>query len=158
LRPGRFDELIYVPVPDEEGRRRILGIHTADMPLGPDVNLDALARETERYTGADLEDLVRRAGLEALREDLETQEVPMPLFRRALEATRASVTPEMEAEYQQILDTLKRESPLGTRRIGFEVARAVAETSAEDGGGAAEPSREAGDGGGEKVPLEAGGA
>jgi transitional endoplasmic reticulum ATPase len=145
LRPGRFDELIYVPVPDEDGRRRILGIHTERMPLGPDVNLDALARETEGYTGADLEDLVRRAGLEALREDLETAEVPMALFRKALEATRASVTPEMEAEYQQILATLKQESPMGTRRIGFELPGPVPEPPRTNGG----------DGTAESVPLEA---
>ena len=66
LRPGRFDELIYVPVPDEAGRRRILGIHTGKMPLAKDVDLDSLAARTDRFTGADLEDLVRRAGLFAL--------------------------------------------------------------------------------------------
>ncbi|HSM35530.1 MAG TPA: CDC48 family AAA ATPase [Longimicrobiales bacterium] len=146
LRPGRFDELLYVPVPDEEGRRRILGIHTASMPLGPDVNLDDLARKTEGYTGADLEDLVRRAGLEALREDLDMEVVPMALFHTALEATRASVTPEMEAEYQQILATLKQESPMGTRRIGFELPQPVVE-----------PAASAGDGAPESVPLPAGG-
>lgn len=55
LRPGRFDELVYVPVPDREGRRTILGIHTKNMPLAPDVDLDNLAERTEGYTGADLE-------------------------------------------------------------------------------------------------------
>ena len=67
LRPGRLDELIYVPVPDEAGRARILGIHTKGMPLADDVDLASLAARTERFTGADLEDLVRRAGLAALR-------------------------------------------------------------------------------------------
>ena len=63
LRPGRFDELIYVPVPDAAGRRHILGIHTKNMPLAEDVDLDSLAERTSRFTGADLEDLTRRAGL-----------------------------------------------------------------------------------------------
>ena len=67
LRPGRLDELIYVGTPDTAGRRRILAIHTKDMPLARDVDLESLAQRTERFTGADLEDLVRRAGLTALR-------------------------------------------------------------------------------------------
>src|SRR3546814_16389930 len=61
LRPGRFDELVYVGVPDEGGRRRIIGIHTGKMPLAEDVDLDSLARRTERFTWPDLDALVRRA-------------------------------------------------------------------------------------------------
>src|SRR5690606_27772350 len=94
LRPGRFDELVYVPVPSRDGRLHILRIHTADMPLAEDVDLESIADRTEGHTGADLEDLVRRAGLQALREDLEATEVPMRYFEQALEETRASVTPE----------------------------------------------------------------
>jgi len=63
LRPGRFDELVYVGVPSAEGRRRILSIQTQKMPLGEDVDLDVIAGRTDRFTGADLEDVVRRAGL-----------------------------------------------------------------------------------------------
>ncbi|MFW6084455.1 MAG: CDC48 family AAA ATPase, partial [Gemmatimonadota bacterium] len=130
LRPGRFDELVYVPVPGLEGRVKILQIHTRDMPLADDVELEALAERTRGYTGADLEDLTRRAGLLALREDMETNEVPMRLFERALKETRASVTPDMEKEYEQMLEELKRESPRG--RIGFAV-----EGGGADGPGAA---------------------
>jgi transitional endoplasmic reticulum ATPase len=121
LRPGRFDELIYIPVPDRDARRKILGIHTGGMPLEEDVELDALADRTRGYTGADLEDLVRRAGLMALRENLEVERVPMRFFESALKETRASVTEEMEREYEEIREQLKRESP-GGRRIGFAVA------------------------------------
>ena len=121
LRPGRFDELVYVPVPSREGRLHILRIHTAGMPLAEDVDLDALADRTNGYTGADLEDLVRRAGLHALRESLESTEVPMRFFEQALRETRASVTPEMEREYEELAETLKRESPRGRRRIGFDI-------------------------------------
>jgi transitional endoplasmic reticulum ATPase len=116
LRPGRFDELIYVPVPDQGGRRTILAIHTGKMPLADDVSLDALAERTPGFTGADLEDLVRRAGLEALREDVGAQRVDMRLFERALTETRASVTKEMEREYERMADELKQENP---RTIGF---------------------------------------
>lgn len=109
LRPGRFDELVYVTVPDLGGRRRILGIHTARMPLGKDVDLDEIAERTERYTGADLEDLVRRAGLFTLREDGgNASEVRMSHFAQALEASRATVTPEMEEEYRTMESKLKQ--------------------------------------------------
>jgi transitional endoplasmic reticulum ATPase len=121
LRPGRFDELIYVPVPEQEGRLQILKIHTAGMPLASDVDLERLAEATRGYTGADLEDLVRRAGLQALREDLQAQQVEMRFFEEGLKETRASVTPEMEREYEDIADSLKRESPRG-RTIGFQAA------------------------------------
>jgi len=109
LRPGRFDELVYVTVPDKGGRRRILGIHTARMPIGKDVDLDEIAERTERYTGADLEDLVRRAGLFALREGgSEANEVRMSHFSQALNASRATVTVEMEEEYRSMEAKLKQ--------------------------------------------------
>lgn len=120
LRPGRFDELIYVPVPDAGARRHILAIQTRNMPLAPDVDLDAIAKRTERYTGADLEDVVRRAGLLALREALSAEQVTAAHFERALKETRASVTPEMEQDYQQMLRTLKQQEPR-RHRIGFQM-------------------------------------
>jgi transitional endoplasmic reticulum ATPase len=118
LRPGRFDELIYVPVPDRGGRRHILSIHTARMPLADDVDLDGLAARTERFTGADLEDLVRRAGLFALRNSMEATEVTMAEFERALAETRPSVTEEVEREYEQMQTRLKQDA-LSAGSIGF---------------------------------------
>jgi transitional endoplasmic reticulum ATPase len=119
LRPGRFDELIYVPVPEHDGRLHILRIHTSGMPLAEDVDLESIAHRTAGYTGADLEDVVRRAGLHALRADLSAAVVPMRFFEDALGATRASVTEDMEREYRQLAETLKNESPGVRRRIGF---------------------------------------
>jgi transitional endoplasmic reticulum ATPase len=119
LRPGRFDELIYVAVPDEDGRRHILGIHTAKMPLAGDVDLDAMARRTERFTGADLEDLVRRAGLFALRGSMEAVQVTMEDFEQALGETRASVTREMEQDYERIQQSLKQDAMSSNAGIGF---------------------------------------
>jgi len=110
LRPGRFDELIYVSVPDRPGRRHILGIHTKGMPVADDVDLDSLAERTGRFTGADLEDLVRRAGMFALRGSLDAEQVTMAEFERALGETRASVTPEMEREYEKMESTLKQDA------------------------------------------------
>ncbi|WP_208247386.1 CDC48 family AAA ATPase (plasmid) [Rhizobium sp. T1470] len=118
LRPGRFDELVYVPVPDGGGRRKILGIHTKKMPLAGDVDLDDLAERTQRFTGADLEDLCRRAGLIALRESLDVSKVAASHFAKALQEVRASVTPEVEREYVEMLRTLRQESPQ-RKQIGF---------------------------------------
>jgi transitional endoplasmic reticulum ATPase len=119
LRPGRFDDLIYVGTPDVAGRRRILAIHTRNMPLAKDVDLEALAKRTERFTGADLEDLVRRAGLTALRRGLDSGEVTMADFEAAMTETRASVTPEMLEEYGRIQETLKSEATRPLGGIGF---------------------------------------
>jgi transitional endoplasmic reticulum ATPase len=119
LRPGRFDELIYVGVPDTAGRRRILAIHTEGMPLADDVDLEAIAQRTDRFTGADLEDLVRRAGLTALRRGLDTGKVTKADFEVALTESRPSVTPEMLEEYEQIQATLKSEATRPMGGIGF---------------------------------------
>jgi transitional endoplasmic reticulum ATPase len=121
LRPGRFDELIYVPLPDEKGRRRILSIHTVRMPLDEDVNLGELAAQTEGYTGADLENLVRRAGLHALRDNMGASIVSMRYFAVALEETRASVTREMEKEYRDMAEKLKQNSARAHSQMGFVV-------------------------------------
>ena len=65
LRPGRFDRQVVVPTPDLRGRRRILEVHTKRTPLDPDVDLDTLARGTPGFSGADLENLVNEAALQA---------------------------------------------------------------------------------------------
>ncbi|HTY26324.1 MAG TPA: AAA family ATPase [Desulfomonilaceae bacterium] len=66
-RPGRFDREIVLPVPNVEGRREILKIHSRHMPLAPDVDLGRLAQITHGFVGADLEALCKEAGMAALR-------------------------------------------------------------------------------------------
>eukprot|EP00191_Tetraselmis_sp_GSL018_P020109 CAMPEP_0177586150 /NCGR_PEP_ID=MMETSP0419_2-20121207/4910_1 /TAXON_ID=582737 /ORGANISM="Tetraselmis sp., Strain GSL018" /LENGTH=801 /DNA_ID=CAMNT_0019076005 /DNA_START=150 /DNA_END=2556 /DNA_ORIENTATION=- len=68
-RPGRFDAVLYVPPPDEEGRLQTLRIHSRGMPLHGDVDLAALAQLCERFTGAELAAVCREAALAALREE-----------------------------------------------------------------------------------------
>jgi transitional endoplasmic reticulum ATPase len=145
LRPGRFDELLYVPVPDRPGRLRILQVHTAGVPLAGDVDLAALAGRTHGYTGADLEGLVRRAGLLAFRRDAEARTVEAGDVAAALAASHPSVTPEMEQDYEAMLRELKQEWPRGGRRIGFRVdgdaagpVRGTPGPGAGDGAGAPE--------------------
>ena len=119
LRPGRFDELVYVGSPDEPGRERILKIHTRDMPLSKDVDLAAIAGKTERFTGADLEDVVRRAGLIALRrEGTDVKEVSDADFTAALADSRATVTAKMETEYKKMRGELKKRAA-SVQPIGF---------------------------------------
>lgn len=119
LRPGRFDELIYVGPPDQQGREHILKIHTAQMPLAADVDLAAIAAETVRYTGADLEDVVRRAGLSAIRRsETAPDNVSASDFADALADSRATVTEQMEADYANMKGELKRKA-LEVKPIGF---------------------------------------
>ena len=119
LRPGRFDELVYVGTPDEAGREHILGIHTSKMPLADDVDLAKIARQTERFTGADLEDVVRRAGLIAIRKHgSSVVSVSRADFDEALEDSRATVTVEMEEEYARMKGELKKRA-MAVEPIGF---------------------------------------
>jgi len=69
LRPGRFDRRVVVNKPDVNGRKVILEVHTRKTPLGPDVNLEKIARGTPGFSGADLENLVNEAALVAARND-----------------------------------------------------------------------------------------
>jgi cell division protease FtsH len=71
LRPGRFDRQIVVDRPDLPGREKILQVHTRGKPLGPDINIETLARSTPGFTGADLANLVNEAALLAARHDKE---------------------------------------------------------------------------------------
>jgi cell division protease FtsH len=83
LRPGRFDRRVAVQAPDRVGRRKILEVHTRNMPLGADVDLDVLASTTPGMVGADLANLANEAALLATRRDHHT--VQMADFTDALE-------------------------------------------------------------------------
>ena len=68
LRPGRFDRKVAVGRPDVKGREEILGVHTKDKPLGEDVNLHRIAQTTSGFTGADLENLMNEAAINAAKD------------------------------------------------------------------------------------------
>ena len=69
LRPGRFDRIIHIPLPDDGARLEILKIHMAKMTLGESVNLQELVELTENTTGAELLAICREAGMMAVRRD-----------------------------------------------------------------------------------------
>ncbi|MFC7323331.1 CDC48 family AAA ATPase [Halorubrum rutilum] len=120
LRPGRLDRHVHVPVPDEDARRKILEVHTRNKPLADDVDLDALARKTEGYVGADLEAVAREASMNASREfigsvpreevgeSVGNVRVTMAHFEDALGEVNPSVTPETRERYEEIEKQFKR--------------------------------------------------
>ena len=83
LRPGRFDRRVAVMPPDREGRRLILVVHTRDVPLAADIDLDRIAATTPGMVGADLANLVNEAALLAARSD--RSEVTAADFAQSLE-------------------------------------------------------------------------
>ena len=100
LRPGRFDRLIFVPSPDQKTIKQILKIHTTNMPLSPDVELDQISRSAAGYSGADIEATCREAALNALRRDVNAKEVTWIDFKEAMAKIKPSVTSDMNAWYQ----------------------------------------------------------
>ncbi len=100
LRPGRFDRIIVVPPPDKKSRLEIFKVHTRNMPLAKDVDLEKLAEMTEGYSGADIEAICREAALLALRENLNAKQVEMRHFLAVLEKIKPSLKKEeVEAYY-----------------------------------------------------------
>jgi len=71
LRPGRFEVIVELPMPDPRARREIFEVHTRGRPLASDVDLDALAERTDGLSGADIEGICRRAALLAIRDYLD---------------------------------------------------------------------------------------
>jgi len=102
MRPGRFDRIVYVPVPEKVGRVQILKIHTKNMPLDKSVDINKLAEETDGYTGADIESLCREAAMLALREDIDTKKITKKHFEQAMEKVQPSVTKNDQQRYKQV--------------------------------------------------------
>lgn len=102
LRPGRFDRQIVVPTPDVKGRLEILKVHTRNIPLAEDVNLERIARGTPGFSGADLANLVNEAALLAARKSKE--KVDMSDF----EAAKDKVLMGVERRSMVLSDAEKR--------------------------------------------------
>ncbi|HJH32442.1 MAG TPA: AAA family ATPase [Methanosarcinaceae archaeon] len=107
LRSGRFDRLVLVGPPTHKGRIKIFKIHTKDIPLANDVNIEVLADMTERYVGADIESVCREAVMLALRSDFETNTVTMAYFEDALKKVRPTISENMVEYYEKMQDLFK---------------------------------------------------
>ena len=113
IRSGRFDRLVLLGAPEQKERREILNIHTRDVPMDENVNLEEVAEITEGYVGSDLETIAREAALIALREDDEAETVKMPHVRSALEKVRPTITDEIMEYY----DEMKEEFEGGNAQV-----------------------------------------
>lgn len=101
LRPGRFDRLIYVEAPDLEGRTRILEVHGKSMPLADDMSFKKIALMTEGYSGADLENLCREAGMMAIREKMhDFKTIKFKHFEKALERVKSTLPQDIIEKYE----------------------------------------------------------
>ena len=98
-RGGRFDREIEIGVPDEQGRREIIDVHTRDMPLAEDVDLDDLAARTHGFVGADIDSLTREAGMAALRRREETSAEETTVTTADFEEALTGVEPSAMREY-----------------------------------------------------------
>ncbi|MEM0438203.1 MAG: CDC48 family AAA ATPase [Candidatus Micrarchaeia archaeon] len=92
VRPGRFDYVIEVGMPDEKTREEIFKVHTRSMPLTSDVSLKKLAEMTEGYTGADIEGICREAGMILIRSGRVNEKVRLADFMKAIETVRPSAS------------------------------------------------------------------
>jgi len=114
LRPGRFDRMVLIGVPDRDTRLQIFKVHTKLMPL-KGVDLGKLADLTKNYVGADIEGLCREAAMQALRKDPAAKEVTMAHFEAALKVIRASVTEEIIKYYEGIKEKIESGITKGKR-------------------------------------------
>jgi transitional endoplasmic reticulum ATPase len=115
-RPGRFDREIVVGVPDEHGRCEILEIHTRGMPLAPDVDIQALARRTYGFVGADLAALTREAAMEAVRRI-------MPRINPEEDTIPTEVLDALSVERRDFENALKRVQPSAMREEMVEAPK-----------------------------------
>ena len=109
LRPGRFDKLVLVDIPDVKARESILEINLKKTPIKDKGKLvSSLAPKLEGYVGADIEALVREAGLIALRRDINSTEVLELDFEKALDVIKPSVNMELRKHYENIEADMKK--------------------------------------------------
>jgi transitional endoplasmic reticulum ATPase len=114
-RPGRFDREIELGIPDAKGRKEILQIHTRNMPLESDVELDLLANKTYGFVGADLEALTKEAAMSALKRNLsqitwrKEEEIPQEVLKK------------MKVSKKDFENALKMVEPSAMREIMIEI-------------------------------------
>ena len=123
LRPGRFDRHVTVDLPTKKGRLEILKVHSRNVPLAPDVDLDRIARSTVGMSGADLANLVNEAALLGTREDkqaVDAADLDAALDKVILGAKREEVITEKDKRataYHEVGHALSAGHPAPTRSI-----------------------------------------
>lgn len=134
-RPGRFDREIEIGVPDQNGRLIILTIHTRSMPLGKDVDLEAIARRTHGFVGADLASLTKEAAMRAIRRVFPKivwgEEIPMEIINQItvqqadFEAALAEMKPSALREVFVEIPTVTWDQVGGLNKIKDELKEII---------------------------------
>jgi transitional endoplasmic reticulum ATPase len=114
-RPGRFDREIEIGVPDRNGRKEVLQIHTRGMPVGEDFNLDHLSDITHGFVGADLAALAREAAMKSLRRYLPEIDLEKPIPTEILE--------KMEVTGDDFKEAFKEIEPSSLREVLIEIPK-----------------------------------
>jgi transitional endoplasmic reticulum ATPase len=102
LRQGRFDRIIELPIPDLRTRIEIFKVHTRKMPLAKDVSLEELAKQTEGYTGAEIEGICREAGLNAIRNNRSV--VKLEDFEEGMKKIKKLVSKNLESKIKEFVE------------------------------------------------------
>ena len=119
LRPGRLDQLIYIPLPDENSRKQIFKSVLRKSPVSPDIEFDSLVRHTNGFSGADITEICQRACKYGIRENIERE--------IELERARAANPDAMEEEEEE-----QEEAPAILTKAHFEEAMKFARRSVSD--------------------------
>ncbi len=114
-RPGRFDREIELGVPNRDGRRSILDVHTRSMPLADDVDLDRVANMTQGFVGADLAALARESAMRCLSRYLPGIDLDKPVPRYTLETMKVCMC--------DFCDALNDIEPSGMREVSVEIPK-----------------------------------
>ena len=129
LRPGRFDRILLINAPDEDGRLEILKIKTIKMPIGDGKKilqekdkvklLREIAKKTIGYTGADLDSVVREAAMFALRKSPDAQQVVKENFEEALKKIKSSVTDSTIDTYKKIEENYLKSAKAALSQVNY---------------------------------------
>merc|ERR1712238_196513 len=134
MRPGRLDQLIYIPLPDRDSRVSIFKANLRKSPIGDDINIDQLADATDGFSGADITEICQRAAKNAIRDSItagierqkrveagemtqeEADALPDPVpaitkvhFEASMGKARRSVGPEIIAQYDEFTAKSKQQ-------------------------------------------------
>ena len=159
MRPGRLDQLIYIPLPDLESRVSIFKANLRKSPIGEDVNIRQLADVTEGFSGADLTEICQRAAKNAIRDCItaqierqkrveageltqeEADALPDPVpfitsahFEASMSKARRSVSPEILEQYETFTQKQKQQwsASAGDNANVYDIDEAAAEQSREE--------------------------
>jgi len=136
MRPGRFDKVIYVPPPDLEGREEILRIHLKGKFASKDIDVPAIARRTDGFSGADLSNLVTEASTIGLEKALETKK-PQPIRTEDIDSVLDEIKPSVSSKTLKMYEKLRKEYERKGKKEDGAASRSAnaSSSSVEEGDG-----------------------